>query len=331
MSDEYDDFIARADQGPAERLIGSLRRTGDRHAARRLIEPPSAGDRRSTSRRGLFTGALRFTFRIWRVNLLPLLVVGALATAAGLLVAVPTEGLHSAYAFSGTSLVVLSTRPPHLLMSLPIVVTGLVSIAAFGWASATMVAMLIDHVRKRRPASLRDLGCGLPFWGWVTAIYLLQILLDSGASVVEHVSPALYALGSLGSFIVTTLFLTAFVFYSQAIVDERRDGFSALGASWLLVFRDAGFWRVLGYQLLFDFCLAPILVAGVALSLHFGAHSIRGGVSLQLLTGLVFEPLAVAFVTVLYMLARGRREQIEAVLGMAGRDAEAKTAGRRRE
>ncbi len=326
MSDEDGDSFAREDQGPAERLIRALRPAGDPRVANRVAETPGLARGRGTGDGGIFAGLFRFTFRIWRANLLPLLVVGLLATAAGLLTALLTEGIHSSHSFSGALLVAVSSQPPHVRLSAPVIVTGLISIAAYGWATATIVAMLVGHVGDRRPVSLRDLGCGLPFWGWVTMVYLLEIVLDRGASVVEHVSPVLFGLGSLGSFIVSVLFLTGFAFYSQWIVDERRDGFSALGASWLLVFRHAGFWRVLGYQLLLMLCLAPILLADVALTLHFGTHSILGGVSLQVLSGVVAQPLSAALITVMYLLARGRREQVEAVLGTAEQHAVASSA-----
>jgi hypothetical protein len=264
---------------------------------------------------------------MWRANLLPLLVVGLLATAVGLLIALLTEGPHSSHAFSSTALVVISDQAPHVRLSGPVVVTGIVSIAALGWASATMVAMLIGHVRDRRPADLGDLACGLPYSGWVIVISLLEILLDRGASIVEQASPMLDPLGTLGSLIVGTLFLTGFAFYAQCIVDERRDGFSALAASWSLVFRGVGFWRILGCQILFMLCLTPILAAGFAPTIHYGSHSVPGAVSLQLLTGTVVAPLSAAFVTVMYLLARGRRGEVEAVLGTAGRHVVSGPAG----
>ena len=135
-----------------------------------------------------FSGLFGFTARIWRANAVPLVTVGFLGSAIALLAAALIEGMHSTFSFSGAAFGILvrgSDSGTHLSLSSPMLATGLITIAASSWASATMVVMLLTHVRRGRRASVRALGCGLRYWPWVAAVVLLEDLLNRGIYLVE--------------------------------------------------------------------------------------------------------------------------------------------------
>jgi hypothetical protein len=300
MSD--DDHIADEDLGPAERLVRSLARPREEQ----VLAPPRG--QQAAPPRQPFTGLLGFTFRLWWADLWVLLAIAALATGASLLAGLLLEGIHARHAFSGDTLVMTSWFPPHVGLSAPMVATGLIAIAAQGWANATTVALLLGQVCGRRRIGLSDLGCGLPFWGWTAAILLLEIVLDRAS---ELVPPPL-------NLVISVLFLTGFVFYVQVIVDRRRNGLAALGASWRLVFRQAGFWRVLGWQLRLMLIAGPAVLLAMALPTLLGGHTGVEDVGVQLGSGLFFEPLSAVFVTLMYLLTCGEREQVETMLAAGG-------------
>ena len=137
----------------------------------------------------------------------------------------------------------------------------------------------------------------------------------------------LYAVGRIGFGVFVPIALPVevagvilgvlFIFYVAEIVDAQMNGFAALGESWRLV-RRVGFWRVLANRFLFGLCLLPVLVAELTAFLWTSNRYAAGAVSAQLLAGAVVAPLAAALTTVLYLLARGDRESLEAVLGPAG-------------
>ena len=274
------------------------------------------------------TGLFRFTLRIWRANLVPLLAVALAAGAISLLAPALLEGLHSRFPFSGVGFGILvhnSDSGRHLSISLPMLATGLITIAVSSWTTATMVAMLVLYVTMERRVGLRELGCGLQFWPWVATVVLFESLLDRGVHLAELLWPALTPLTGLAGFAITLLFITVFTFYAQEIVVRRHDGFAALAGSWRLV-RRTGIWRVLGNELLFFACLLPILVPALALVAHFGAHSVAGAASSQLLS-VVLTPLMLSFMTVLYLLASGKRTKLEGLLGAGRPDPERTVAG----
>jgi hypothetical protein len=267
-------------------------------------------------RRQSFTGLFRFTLRIWRANLALLVAVALAAGALSLLAPALIEGLHSSFSFSGVEFGVLVHRSDggtHLSLSLPMLATGLIAIAASSWTMATMIAVLLLYFGLGRRAGVRELGCGLPFWPWVAAIVLLEESLDRGVHLIGSLWPVLTPFTGLAGFAITTLFVTVFTFYAQEIVASGRDGFAALAESWRLVAR-TGVWRVLGNELLFFVCLLPVLFPEVALVAHFGAHSVAGAASSQLLT-VVLTPLMASFTTVMYLLACGERAKLERLLG----------------
>jgi hypothetical protein len=267
-----------------------------------------------------FSGLFGFTARIWRANAVPLVTVGFLGSAIALLAAALIEGMHSTFSFSGAAFGILvrgSDSGTHLSLSSPMLATGLITIAASSWASATMVVMLLTHVRRGRRASVRALGCGLRYWPWVAAVVLLEDLLNRGVYLVELIWPNLLALTGLPGLAVSLLFMTVFVFYVQEIVASRRNGFAALAGSWTLVLR-TGVWRVFGNRLLFAVFLLPVLLPELVLVLHFGAYSAAGSGLSQLLSGVIAAPLLTAFTTVMYLLARGERKQVASVLRSGG-------------
>ena len=202
--------------------------------------------------------------------------------------------------------------------------TGLITIATSAWATATIVVMLLRHMREGRRARLGDLGCGLRFWPWIVLVALLDtVIAETMNLTVNFAEPfplfsaigmAAYALTNL----VVALFLgaTIFAFSTQAVTDAHCNALTALGASWRLVFR-VGFWRVLGNRLLFALCLAPLVLAASALNAErFTSWSaVAGPVAGQTLNGVVVAPLLAAFATVMYLLAYGDRARLEAVLG----------------
>lgn len=268
-----------------------------------------------------FSGLFRFTYRIWRANLVPLLAVGLLASAIALLAASLIEGTHSFFSFSGNALGIgfySGSDGSGVRLDTHMFATGLTTIAASAWASATMVVMLLGHLRHGRRASPGDLGCGLRCWGWVALAALLVSTVEQMASLLQF-----FWLGFSPFFILVVLFVTValasvFVFYVQEIADARRNSLTALGASWRLV-RRAGYWRVFGNLLLFGLCLLPLLVAeNLLISMRYSGWA--GPAAGQLLTGMVEASLVAAFTTVLYLVAGGDREQVKAVLGPAGRD-----------
>jgi hypothetical protein len=267
-----------------------------------------------------FSGLFGFTARISRANAVPLVTVGFLGSATALLAAALIEGVHSTFSFSGASFGILvrgSDSGTHLSLSFAMLATGLITIAASSWASATMVVMLLTHVRRGRRAGVRALGCGLRYWPWVAAIVLLEDLLNRGFHLIELIWPNLLAFTVLPGLAVSLLFMTVFVFYVQEIVASRRNGLAALAESWTLVLR-TGIWRVFGNRLLFAVCLLPVLLPEFVLILHFGAYSAAGGALSQFVSGVVVTPLLSAFTTVMYLLARGERKQVASVLGLSG-------------
>lgn len=271
---------------------------------------------------GLFT----YTLRLWRANLLSLVTASLLGTAVSLVVAGLLEGPHSAHAFSGSSLigidVYIDPTGRHLHLDVAVLLTDLVSVAVAAWASCTMVALLMRHVRLGVRTSLRDLGCGLPFWGWVGVVGLLYNLIDRLSGAAGAVWTVLAVPGAFLRFLVGLAFYTVFLLYVQEIVDEGHDAFGALRASWRLV-RGVGFWRVLGNNLLLVVCLMPALVLTALLAVHFGTHSAARTILLDVALSVVILPVTVAFTTAMYLLARGDRTRIVAILGPAGRNATA--------
>ena len=274
------------------------------------------------ARRGTFTDLFRFTIRVWRTNLVALVIVGLLGTAIALLAAALIEGTHSMFSFTDTSLGLgISSNGFGTSVSLnrAMTLTGLITIATGAWASATMVVMLLRRLRSDRRPRLRDLGCGLRYWPWVTLVaFLLHVI----TTLMDL--PGLYLLGRpvfyiLVTFTVSLVVSTIFVFCVQEIVDARCNALTSLGASCRLVVR-VGFWRVLGNYLLFGLCsLVPLSLAENLLEVaRFNGLGILGAVAAQSLGSVVVAPLAVAFATVMYLLARGDRGQVEAALGPAG-------------
>jgi uncharacterized membrane protein len=135
----------------------------------------------------------------------------------------------------------------------------------------------------------------------------------------------LLAPGALARLVVELAFLTVFLLYVQEIVDEHRNAVDALAGSWRLVL-GAGFWRVVGNYVLFVVCVSPVMLAMVFLIVRFGAYGLAE-VPVQLVFGAVVGSLSAAFLTTLYLLARGERAAVEAVVGPAGeggRQAEAR-------
>jgi hypothetical protein len=266
---------------------------------------------------GLFT----FTLRLWRANLVALLVAAFVGSAAVLLGAALLEGTHSAHAFSGSSLIGLVVNADetgsHLHLDIAALLTDLVAVAATAWATCTMVALLVRHVRLSTRPGLRDLGCGLPFWGWVVVVALLQNLVERLSGVPSALWFVLGAPAGLIRLVVVLAFATVFLLYIQEVVDEGHDALGSLAASWRLV-RAVGFWRVLGNYLLFTICITPILTVLLTLAIHFGTHSATGAILDQLMVSVLLLPLTAAFTTAMYLLARGDRARVEAVLGPAG-------------
>jgi hypothetical protein len=264
-----------------------------------------------TDRQSL-SGLFRFTFRLWRADFVALVVVGFIASAAAVLEVVLVRVLESQFPSSGTALGFVLYDGSHVRISWPLVAAGLITAAATSsWASSTIVAMLLGHVGQGRRASVRDLGCGLRYWPWVFGVVLAEDLVDRGAHLAGLFSPILTPLSGLVQFVVSIAFMTVFVFFVQEIVGRGSTASAALAASSILA-RSTGVWRVFGNQVLLMCCLLPVLLVDVALIVHFGT---AGSLSVQLLTGVIATPLILAFTTIMYLLARGDRGQVEGALG----------------
>lgn len=254
------------------------------------------------------SGLFHFTFRIWRANLVALVAVGFIAGAAVAVEAVLAWALRPTFPTAGFSLGFAFSDAP-VRVSWPLFAAGVITGAATSsWASCTTVAVVIAYVRQGRPAGLRDLGCGLRYWPWVAGVALVETLVDRAVDLAGPMPlPTPFGLVQL---VVSVLLLTVFAFYVQEIVALGRDTLAGLAASWTLV-RSTGVWRVLGNQVLLMCCLLPIVVVDVALVAHFGT---TGGLLGRLLTGVTTTPLMLTFVTVMYLLARGDRRQVEGVV-----------------
>lgn len=317
--DAEPDRTAAEDQGPAGRLFNAVRRNAH-SAAERLHSPRYGGGHGPERPSADLSGLLSLTLRLWRVNVGVLIAVGFIGSAVSLLAAAALEGVHSPHAFSGMSLIGLTILSGGDGVSVrlhpSVTLTFLIAGAATAWVTATMVTMLLTHVRSGTRPRLRDLGCGLPSWGWVALIVLGENLVLRLASVAGALWLGLLPFSVLARLAVGTAFFTVFLLYAQVIVGQRRDALDALAGSWRLVV-GAGFWRVLGNYLLFVLCLSPIMVATVLLSAHFHARGLAEAQD-QVVFGVVVGPLSAAFLTALYLLARGDRAAVEAVVGAAG-------------
>jgi hypothetical protein len=316
---EHVDIISEI-KGPAEALIQTL-------------SDPQPRD--TEGRRGVFKGLFRFTLHAWLVNLWPLVVVSALACAVALLAAALIEGTHTIFAFTNTSLgITLSSSGSGSISSTSLglqratTFTGLITIATGAWAGATMVVMLLRHMREGRRAKLADLACGLRYWPWVVLVALLDHLIAEVMNVATDLAAPFSMVNPIGislNIVITSgvtllLGVTIFAFYVQEITDAHRNALTSLGASWRTVFQ-VGFWRVLGNRLLFTLCLVPLVLAESALNAAriTSWGTIAGPIAGQALGSVVIGPLPAAFATVMYLLARGDRDRVEAVLGRTGR------------
>jgi hypothetical protein len=243
--------------------------------------------------------------RLYRANAGPLTAVAAIATAVTLLATFARAGV-SLSSLSGPSFGLTLFRGSggsHIGLDARILAYGLVGLLGGAWAAATIVPLLLRHVRERRSARYAELGAGLPFVAWVTVAALIIALLEVVLRVLLFFGLP-EALGPLPLELVVELLLaTAVLFYVPLIVDGD-DGLSALLASWRLV-RRTGFWRLLVYLLVAD--VAVMLSANIAILV---AELLPGDavlVAVQLFLGLIVVPLMTTFTTVLYLLATGAR------------------------
>jgi len=260
-------------------------------------------------------GLFRFTARVYRANLGVLSAVAAVSSVVAVAAGLVGRTMSHETFFKTTSFGVYSVSDEggsHLHASWPMVACHLLGVVALAWASATFVSLLLEHLRDaRRPSlGLQAFLSGLPYWLWVAAFAVLFDVVDRfsllAGSITSPGSPMLFV-----SVTLTVVIGILFIFYVQEIVDARRAGTAVLHDSWLLMHR-VGFLRVLGNRLLFGICLLPILVVQL---LALNAHGVPGSAVSQLLDGLVVAPLTSAFVTIMYLLASGRRSQVEGVLG----------------
>ncbi len=268
------------------------------------------------------TGLFRFTVRLYQADLGLLTAVGALssvvAIAAGLLGRMASHGAF----FNTTSLGVSFESDElgsHLHVYWAMVGAHLLGVVALAWGSATFVSLLLGHLREgRRPtAGLRAFLSGLPYCLWVAVFTLLFDLLDRLLTLTSSVASGGSPLMLLVSLLLSVVIGVFFIFYVQEIVAAGRTGAAALSGSWRLV-RHVGFGRVLGNRILAGICLLPLLVVEmVALN---GLGGAPGSALSQLLDGVIVAPLMAAFVTTMYLLARGGRAQVEGVLGPASPD-----------
>jgi hypothetical protein len=263
---------------------------------------------------GRFKGAIGLTVRLYQADFALLVLaaaVGVVVTAGvSVLLGVTTsERLDAAGTFGLQVSTVAGGR--HVDLDAPALVSGLVSVVVSAWVVVTMAHLLLRHVRTETRPALRDIAGGLPFWGWAVVAGLLLRLLDAmvatlSALVSSSVSPML-----LVQTVVGVLVATACAFYAQMIVGERRNGAAALCDSFLLV-RRAGFWSVLGMYILGGLCLLPVVIVFALVVVAFTDE--QSSLILQTGYSLVVGPLSVAFTTVLYVLARDERAELEAVV-----------------
>ena len=195
-----------------------------------------------------FDGLVGLTLRLYRINAGPLTAVAAIATAVILLATSARAGVSLSSAF-GSPLFGLNLSSgsggAHIGLDPQLLGFGLVGVAAGAWSAATMVPMLLRHVREGQPARFADLSVGFAYLVWVLVATVLVALLEAGLIVLAFFGlPALLSL-VVPLLVLEFLFSTAILLYVPLIVDGD-DGPSALLASWRLV-RTTGFWRLFVY------------------------------------------------------------------------------------
>ena len=269
---------------------------------------------------GRFTGVIGLTVGLYRADVVPLVAVAAIGAPVTLATTLTFRALMSDPSVTGSSLGVIirsDSSGTHAGWALPALAAGLIGILAGAWASATMVSMLVGHVRSGRRARLGDLGCGLQYWAWAALAALIVKLVDTGLNTVGAlILPGAVTPARLVSLLIVLLVGTAVVFSVQEIVDLGRNGAAALLESWRLV-RRAGFWQVLITFVLGSICLLPILFVEVFATTVLLPVASRVVVT-SFVTAVIIGPLAAAFVTVMYFLAQDARERFAVVLLRGG-------------
>jgi hypothetical protein len=260
---------------------------------------------------GRFSGVIGLTVRLYRANLGPLLVVAMIAGALVLATTLLFRHLSPGVAITGAHLGVIvrsGTGGSGIRLVLPSLAVGLIEVFVLAWASATMTAMLVGHVREGRSATLGDLKAGNPYWATVGAAALLIRLVPTGLNTLSALPPpgASAPLRVIAT-ILDVAFSVAVIFYVQQIVDAGRNGGAALLESWSVV-RRVGFWNVLAVVVLGEICVVPVMVVTMLLGmlLPIGIRSAAIGFAITVILG----PLVAAFATVMYFLATGARERL---------------------
>jgi len=156
------------------------------------------------------TGLFRFTVRLYQTDLGLLTAVGAVssvvAVAAGMLGRMASHGAF----FNTTSLGVSyqsDETGSHLYVYWAMVGAHLLGVVALAWGSATLVSLLLGHLREgRRPT----LGSGVPEWPALLALVavftllldLLDRLLALAGTVASGGSPPMLLLSLLLSVVI---------------------------------------------------------------------------------------------------------------------------------